>query len=162
ALPGDLGRAAAQVPFSIDELRAARENGEMLVFRLARDAKGPLTIERLIEVFAHAFEPKLLTKVGYTLRDEWGILLEPLAKTETCAVGWHLAHKAPVAATCNLSYYEQQAALHKRGHSVERRRTAVEATLDVVLYQACRGERLLQQSFDWTSSRTVDGGYLCV
>lgn len=161
-LPGDLGRAAAQVPFSAAELAAARQDGQILVFRLPRDAEAPLTIERLIQRFPKCFDEKILNKVGYALRDEWGILLEPLAKTETCALGWHLSRKAPLEATCNIPYHDQDAVMARSGRAIERRRTAVEAATDLVLYHACRGERLLADAYDWTSSRTVDAGYLYV
>lgn len=161
-LPGDLGRAAAMVPFSAADLMAAHRDGGILVFRLPRDTEGPLTIERLIQRFPKCFDPKILEKVGYALRDEWGILLEPLAKTDTCALGWHLSRKAPLEATCNLPYHDQDAVLATSGRGGERRRTAVEAAMDLVLYHACRGEKLLAEAYDWTSSKTIDAGYLNV
>jgi hypothetical protein len=135
-----------------------------LVFRVSHDeAERPLTIQRFIERFPDDFDRKALTQVGYSLRDEWGISLEPLAHSETCVPGWHLASKMPLPETLNLSYYEQERAISRLATSTKmRRRTAVEATFDLVLYRACRGGRLLETSFDWTASRTVDGGYLCV
>jgi hypothetical protein len=162
-VPAHLRQIAETVHFSADELREARDDGQMLVFRLASDAAGPLTIHRLIERFPSLFDPKLLTKVGYALRDEWGITLEPLAKTEVCKPGWHLARKAPLPSSLNLSYYEQEAVLPRAGsHSPPRRRTAVEAIFDLIVHHSRGGERLLAESFDWTSSRTVDAGYLYV
>ena len=160
----EIQKAAAEVPFSPSELEQARADGQLLVFRLDRDTSGPLTIQRLIETFPQSFETRLLTKVGYALRDEWGITLEPLAKSETCAAGWYLARKAPLAASCNLSYYEQDEPLaHFATESPgARRRTAIEATYDLVLVHAAHGTRLLADHFDWTSSRTVDAGYLYV
>lgn len=163
-IPSAVRQSAAEVPFSAAELEAGRRDGQLLVFRLAQDSDGPLTIQRLIERFPAAFEPNLLTKVGYALRDEWGITLEPLARTEVCAAGWYLARKLPLAESCNLSYYQQDEPLERFAQSSPgaRRRTAVEATYDLVLHHAVRGERLLTDHFDWTSSRTVDAGYLYV
>jgi len=45
---------------------------------------------------------------------------------------------------------------------VLRRRTAVEAAYDLVICQIVRGERLLQNRFDWTSTLTLDRGLLTV
>lgn len=163
-LPADVRLAAASLPFAESDLKAARANHEMLVFRLGTEGERPLTILRLLELFPQSFDPQPLTKVGYALRDEWGISLEPLAKADTCRPGWHLVRKDPLPESCNLSYYEQDAVLEEFGkeHRGARRRTAVEAAFDTVLYEVCRRQRLLATAYDWTSSRTVDGGYLYV
>lgn len=163
-LSPEVRKAAAEVPFSDSDLERAKGDGQALVFRLDRDDQGPLTIQRLIDRFPAAFEARLLTKVGYALRDEWGITLEPLAKSEVCAPGWYLAGKQPLAESCNLSYYEQDEPLARFAERAPgaRRRTAVEATYDLVLHHAVHGVRLLEDHFDWTSSRTVDAGYLYV
>jgi len=131
------------------------------------DGRKPLTINRIIERFASSFDSRLLRKVGYLLRDEWGIALEPLANTETSSPGWALVQKAILPDTANLSYYEQEQVL--RNHALQqsrgaqlRRRSAVEAVYDLTLFHVCRGIRLLENGFDWTSSRTVDGGFLNV
>lgn len=164
AVPAHIRQVAANVHFSAAELASAKANDEMLVFRLAADEHGPLTIQRFIDRSPELFDAKLLTKVGYALRDEWGITLEPLAKSDVCKPGWHLARRSPLPASLNLSYYEQEAILPPPadGHGGERRRTAIEAVYDLVLYHGCRGARLLEDAFDWTSSRTVDAGYLYV
>jgi len=96
AVPAHLRQIGDSVHFSAAELETARADGEILIFRLANDAAGPLTIQRFIERSPELFDPKLLTKVGYALRDEWGITLEPLAKTEwkgeVVQVGKHAAY----------------------------------------------------------------------
>ena len=163
-LPPDARRLAAEVPFSTADLEQAAKAGQSLIFRLGADARGPWTIQRLIERFPAAFEPRSLTQVGYALRDEWGISMEPLTRSETCPTGWSLVRRAPLAASLNLSYFQQDAVLRRfaAGDARVRRRTAVEATYDLLVYWTARGERLLAESYDWTSSRTIDAGYLYV
>lgn len=163
-LPAATRALAAAVPFSSGELEQAAKEGQMLVFRVDADAAGPWTIQRLIERFPAAFETRPLTQVGYALRDEWGITREPLAASETCAPGWHLVCRAPLRESLNLSYFQQDTVIRRfaGGATAVRRRTAVEAVYDLVLKREIGGERLLAETFDWTSSRTVDAGYLYV
>jgi hypothetical protein len=153
------------VPFSGDELSAARQSGDMLVLRIAEaPAESRLTILRLAERFPAAFDQALLHKVGYQLKDEWGIALEPLAATEVCRPGWALVRKEILDESRNLPYDAQEAVLERYAARLPgaRRRLAVEAVYDTVLYFAARGERLLSQSWDWSASKTSDGGLLNV
>ncbi len=152
---------ASEVPMTKDELSAARQAGELVIFRIATDEGQPLTINRLIERFPAAFDQKLLAKCGYLLRDEWGITLEPVAQTQSCKTGWATVRKATMPETRNRSYFEQDAILTSVSPGW-RRRTTPEAAYDLVLYYACRGIRLLASDFDWTSSATADGGFLNV
>lgn len=162
--PADLTPA---IPFTRDHLAAARSHGVMLVLRTVRDGGGaPLTILHMLQQFPQEFDPKLVRQMGYQLRDEWGIALEPLAAADTCTVGWALVWKDVLQESCNLAYDEQDAAIANYagvlGSSDLRRRTAVEAVYDTLLYHAARKARLLQRSWDWSSSATLDGGYLNV
>jgi hypothetical protein len=157
----------AEIPFTRDHLAAARSHGAMLVLRSTRGAGGvPLTIVQMLQQFPRAFDPKLVRQMGYQLRDEWGIALEPLAAEETCTPGWALVWKDVLQESCNLSYEEQDAALGScggvLGAGAVRRRTAVEAVYDTLLYYEARKTRLLQHRWDWSSSATLDGGYLNV
>lgn len=157
----------AEIPFTRDHLAAARSHGVMLVWRSAQHAGGaPLTIVRMLEQFPRVFDPKLIRQMGYQLRDEWGIALEPLAATEVCTPGWALVWKDVLDESCNLSYEEQDAAVAScagvLGAGGVRRRTVVEAVYDTVLYFAARQTRLLPRRWDWSSSATLDGGYLNV
>lgn len=157
----------ADIPFTSADLAAAREHGMLLVLRVAEsDAHVPLTILDMLRRFPQAFDPKLLRQMGYQLRDEWGIALEPLAATDTCTSGWALVRKDVLEETCNVSYEEQGGLVRRFGALVGdapfRRRTAVEAVYDTVLYATARKIRLLERSWDWSSSATLDGGYLNV
>jgi hypothetical protein len=156
------------VPFTQSELEAARAAGEMLVLRVPGPAGAPLTIQQKIQRSPQAFDARFLRKMGYQLKDEWGIELEPLALSETCAAGWYLARKTPLEDSLNRSYEEQDAALQiyakQFGAAAEnvRRRLGVEIVYDSLLYFASRQQRLLDKSWDWSATRTVDGGYLNV
>jgi hypothetical protein len=159
-----LGSAlAATVPFPVVRLERAKAEGELLILRCADAGGEPLTLRRLIARFAPAFDAKYLQGMGYQLKSEWGIELEPLAAEETCAAGWALVRKEPLLQTCNLSYEEQEEVLRTlaAGEPMRRRR-ATEIAFDLVAYHAARGQRLLYDRWDWSSSRTADGGYLNV
>ncbi|HVN83670.1 MAG TPA: hypothetical protein VMW17_02375 [Candidatus Binatia bacterium] len=156
--------AAPAIPYTPAELEAAA--GEFLVLRIARDEQQSLTLNRLIERAPEAFDQRLLRKMGYQLKDDWGIALEPLAASDTCNVGWSLVSKQPIASTLNLTYGEQDAALARWATERRvpptgvRRRTAVEIAYDATLFSVARGERLLADSWDWSRSCTLDGGYV--
>ena len=152
---------APPLPFTTDELTAAKMASEMLVLRLAKDASAPLTLQHMIQHLPQCFDERYLRKMGYQLRDDWGIELEPLATTDTCAFGWALVRKDPLPETCNLAYDGQDEVV-TRARVDLRRRTAVEAVYDTLLYFGARHKRLLEKTWDWTKSRTIDGGYLNV
>jgi hypothetical protein len=161
--------AAPSIPFTRDQLAAARRAGEMLVLRVSQAGDdAPLTIVQMIQRFPDAFDKKLLRRVGYQLRDEWGIELEPLAATDTCTLGWALVRKEVLDESRNLAYDEQDVALRRHAAALGvaatavRRRAAVEAVYDTLLYWGARQVRLLERTWDWSASRTVDGGYLNV
>ncbi|MCK6556109.1 hypothetical protein L6Q96_16250 [Candidatus Binatia bacterium] len=155
------------IPFSAAELRAGRAAGEMLVLRTDRlAADKPLTILAMIDRVPDAFDARALRTTGYLLKDEWGIALEPLAATDTCRAAWALVATDVLPASCNRPFDEQAAALARytseRGLPANalRRRTAVEAVYDTVLHFAAGRGRLLERTWDWTSSMTVDEGFL--
>jgi len=149
------------LPFTAAELTAAKVAGEMLVLRLAKDSGAPLTLQRMIQHAPQSFDERYLRKMGYQLRDDWGIELEPLAATDTCTFGWALVRKEILDETRNLAYDEQDEVVTRNRVDV-RRRTAVEAVYDTLLHFGARHARLLQTTWDWTKSRTIDGGYLNV
>jgi hypothetical protein len=171
--PDEIGRAFGAVPpppsipFTREALAAAQQANEVLILRVATVNGGTaLTILHMIERLPQAFDQKLLRQVGYQLKDDWGITLEPLAATETCAPGWALVGKEILDETRNLLYDDQEALLRRyaerRGvpSASVRRRRAVETVYDTALYSAARGVRLLEKTWDWSSSRSIDGGYL--
>lgn len=155
------------IPLTRDELAAAHRRGEMLVLRgpHAGDA-APLTLVRLLQRFPDAFDQRYLRRVGYQLKDDWGIELEPLAATDTCEAGWALVRKEVLDDTCNLSYDEQEVVLRRHSDALgtartaTRRRAAVEVVYDTLLYLGVRQLHLLEKTWDWSGSHTLDGGYL--
>ncbi len=157
------------MPFSRAELVAARAAGEMLVLRVTRGREGaPLTLSRMAESYPEAFDQKLLRQMGYQLKDDWGIAGEPLAASDTCAPGWALVRREILDGSRNLNYDAQEAVLADYANIVGvppaavRRRSGVEAVYDSLLYFVARNVRLLASTWDWTNSRTIDGGYLNV
>ena len=159
--------AGAAVPFTPADLEQARGNGELLVLRAAAVAGAPLTLLRLIQRFPESFDQASLRKMGYQLRDEWGIELEPLAAIDTCRSHWALVRKDLLPDTRNLSYDEQDALIDGYGVAQGapgccRRRSGVEIAFDLIVYHRARGTRLLSKGWDWSSSRTIDGGFLNV
>lgn len=166
---GCIPKTAVPFEFTRAQLQAARAAGEMLVLRVAHLSDNTaLTLLELVGRFPQAFDQRLLRQAGYQLKDDWGIELEPLAATETCAVEWALVRKQILDDSRNLAYDEQAAVLQRYAETLHipaaavRRRTAIEAVYDTVLYFAARGVRLLENAWDWSASRTVDGGYLNV
>jgi hypothetical protein len=156
------------IPFTRDDLAAAAAAGEMLVWRVAQAADTSLTILEMVRRFPEAFDQKLLRQMGYELKEEWGIEREPLAARDTCAPGWALARKDVLKESRNRSYEEQDETIRERAAVLRvpvtalRRRSAVEAVYDTVLYLVARNARLLEKTWDWTSSRTNDSGYINV
>jgi len=158
---------AQSVPFSTADLEAAKHNDEILILRAAACGGESITMRWFIERFPDAFDPATLRKVGYQLKDDWGIELEPLAATETCRPQWALVRKGILDATRNLSYDEQDEHLQtyagtRRAADRVRRRAAIEIVFDLLATHRAGGGRLLRRSWDWSRSRTVDGGYLNV
>mgnify|MGYP007059385535 FL=1 len=160
--------SAPPVPYSEAELQAAKKEGDLLIFRTATAGGARLTIAALTERFPQCFESGLLKGAGYALKNEWGILLEPIADLDTCTTGWALVSTDVLPPTLNLSFDEQEEMLGKHlaesglGDVGVRRRTVVEAVYDTVIVFAARKRRLLEKTWDWTSSRTEDGGWLQV
>ena len=154
-------RRVARLPFGAAELERARTDGEMLVLRVPRDAAGPLTMQRLGTVLHDGLDPKTHQGVGYQLRQEWTIDDQPFATAETCAAGWWLVRRAPLPATLNRGYREQDAALDRLGPPLAdrpRRRSAVEIAFDTLCWQRAHQERLLATTWDWSRSPSTDQG----
>src|SRR5262249_47874691 len=81
---------------------------------------------------------------------------QPFAKTDTCAAGWWLVHRAPLRSTCNLTYRAQDAALGALASAPPTRRSAVEIAYDVLLWARVHDERLLATTWDWSRTETAD------
>jgi hypothetical protein len=161
ALTPDERAAVDTVPFSTSDLATAREQHEILVLRIPRDAAGLLTMLRLAERLAGGLDPKVHQGVGYLLRDEWTIDAQPFATRETCAAGWYLVRRDLLPATLNCGYREQDAVLAALGPTrpgVARRRSAIEIAWDTLLWRCARDEHLLADGWDWSRSESNDGG----
>jgi hypothetical protein len=156
ASPAEEDRATIdRLPFSREQLMRAADEAMMLVLRLARVGGGPpLTILELASRFP-----------GRGTDGEPWFSKQPFATAETCTLGWALVEKQPFPQSRNLSYDEQTEELERRSRRLGlrlRRRTAVEAVYDTLLYSSARGERLLGTEWDWSSTATSDGGFVSV
>lgn len=157
----------AAAPYSHEVLEAARERGDVLVYRVEKDGEAPLTILRLLDRFPETVQPQLLKGVGYQLKDEWTVGSEPFAGSATPRPGWRLVHAVPLPATCNCTYDQQTRVLADYAESrglVGRlhRRSAVEIVYDTILLGRAHGTRLLERSWDWSDTPTQDGGFATV
>ncbi len=151
------------VPHSPQTLQTMRDAGEMLIWRYADVGATPLTIMELVRRQPTLVDARFLQKMGYQLKDEWGIELEPSASTATCTGGWGVVLKDVLKESLNVAYEAQDdflAAYGKRIGSAVRRRTAVEITYDTLILWMTRQQRVLERTWDWSSTRTTDGGYL--
>lgn len=167
ALAADAPQLLTTIPYDLPVLRAARDRGELLVFRVPADAEGPLTVLRLAARFPGAIQAKLMKGVGYLLKDEWTLDQEPFASRDTCRLGWRLVCREPIAATRNLSYELQDAALARYAVSVGlagalSRRSGIEIVYDTLLLDRAHGLRLLADAWDWSDTPTADGGLVTV
>jgi hypothetical protein len=155
--PASLKSAEPDLPFDTvsfapDLLRQAAAEGMVLGLRLACVGDVPLTLLRLASLFPGSEPPPA---------DVW-FASEPFAK-QTCRAGWALFERRTFAASRNLTYAQQNDALSDRARRIGlalRRRTAVEIVYDVLLYAAARGERLLADEWDWSSTVTTDGAFV--
>jgi hypothetical protein len=151
--------AVATVPFDVQEIEAAQKAGAILVLRVPRSPKGPLTMQTLAEHFRDGFDPKVHQGVGYSLRGEWTIDDQPFATTETCTAGWRLVSRALDPATTNRAYRDQDDRLAPSPSAVPVRRSAIEISYDTLLWHRMTGERLLTDTWDWSRSPSTDQGF---
>ncbi|GIW45741.1 MAG: hypothetical protein KatS3mg077_3023 [Candidatus Binatia bacterium] len=168
AFASSIGSPVPPPPFDAEILREAAGEGMALVYRVATLGDRPFVLERAIETFPNLFDQRFLRQVGYQLKEEWGILLEPLSRTETPRPGWALVRKETLPSSRNRTYNEQSRLLEQWGqrwqlHGLKvGRRLAVEIVYDSLLFFLSRGKRLLEREWDWSSSTTIDGGYVNV
>ncbi len=150
--------SVARIPFPPAELERARADGEILVLRVPRDPDGPLTLLRLAARLDGGLDPAVHKGAGYLLRPEWTIDDQPFAAAETCTAGWWLVRRAPLPATLNRTYADQETALGGASDR-PRRRSAPEIGFDALCWHRVHGERLLATSWDWSRSVSTDQGY---
>lgn len=158
-----LGASCPPAPRHLDLDRAlaaqARSQGALLVYRPARLADGrPVTLELLVERTRALGRPDL----AFASKDPW-FLADPGVVGETPEQAWALVAPEPWPETLGLPYDAAARALAARAAPFPwRRRRAVETVFDVLVAAHARGRRLLERSYDWTSTRSSDGGWVYV
>lgn len=162
------------VPYSNDDLKAAVKLGEMLVLRSGSE----MTMQRVNELVTPTLARKSL---GKAIWDTDWYKNEDFFTKETPRTGWKLVSKGILPETKNQDYFSQikmlrdkfdhivpsdavlkslqdkswvEAAKELAQHPFNRlhRRTAVEAFYDTMLVLGSSGERLLENTYDWTCS----------
>ncbi len=167
-VPQDLRRESLRVPFSRDELRRAKCLGMMLVFRISHDKYGNgLTIRYLRDLAARSrvFCPartRFMSVFGDRRETPW-YASEAFARTEVPRTGWSLVQNGVIARSLGQTWKDQNDALRQwtEGLAIQsgivRRRTAVEAVYDALLY--CGQDRPSEMGmvYDWTATTSSDG-----
>lgn len=159
ALLGDGVPDVPPIPFDTKTAEAARETGCLLVYRTAALPDGrPLTLAHLAAHVADRGDGM----VAFAGEDPW-FVDDEVVNGETPEEGWALVAKAPWPETVGRTFAVGEAALARRAAAEPwRRRRAVEIALDTLTYAAARGVRLLADRWDWSATRTRDGGLVNV
>ncbi len=146
-------------PFDTKTAEAAREQGCLLVYRVAALPDGrPLTLANLAAVVAERRDGI----VAFAGDDHW-FVDDDVVNGETPEEGWALVAKEPWPETLGKTFAAGEAALARRaGTEPWRRRRAVEIALDTFTYAAARGVRLLADRWDWSATQSRDGGMVNV
>lgn len=147
------------IPFARDVAIGARESGCLLVYRPPALPDGaPITLATLATL-TRARGDGLTGFAG----DEPWFLDDETASVDTAESGWALVAKEPWRETLNQTYERAEDALRRRaGAAPWRRRRAAEIAFDVLAYAAARGTHLLEDRWDWSSTRSHDGGLVNV
>ncbi len=158
ALLGAHAESDPEIPFSREVAVAARDAGCLLVLRpQSLPGVGPVTLGALAELAAQ--------RDGFTAfasDDPW-FADDATVNAIAAEPGWALVAKEPWRETLNLVYDRADEALRLRaGSTTWRRRRAPEIAFDTLAYAAARGERLLVDRWDWSSTLSQDGGLVNV
>jgi len=159
-------------PYTEEDLKLAKENGEMLVLRPKAILRGgrevPLTLIEFRELFRKDPLGKMQTVV-YSFRADardWYKGEKFATSTGEIKLGWSLVKKDVLDGSTNTNWNDQEqllrqyeAGLKRKGakNTSVKRRTATEAFYDELLYYVNTGERLLPNKCDWTQTRTSAG-----
>jgi hypothetical protein len=165
------------IPYTEDDLRAAKSLGEILVLRpetmRVGDREVPLTIIDFRELF-HTDPRGEMTNIMYSFRpgaNDWYKEEEFATQPGEITLGWALAKKDVLDGSTNSSWNKQEDLLRQYESTLRRkgaytvavrRRTATETLYDIVLYYINTGQRLLADVFDWGSTRPNGGHPVCV
>ncbi len=160
------------IPYSEKDLELAKQNGEMLVLRAENariNGKGsPLTLINFRELFRKDPVGSIAT-LFYSFRpdaNDWYQGQDFATKPGEVKLGWAIVKKDLLPDSKSKTWDQQEEVLKqyaedlkKRGatNAQVRRRTAMEATWDSMLYYINNKNQLLGSTVDWTSSRTSDG-----
>lgn len=165
------------VPYTEKDLELAKQNGEMLVLR-AENArmKGkalPLTLIDFREFFRKDPHGKMDT-LYYSFRpdsNDWYKSENFAIQSGEIKLGWALVKKDILKDSTGKNYQQQDDLL--KGYESElrskgatrtqiRRRTAMEAAWDTMLYYINNQKHLLEKVLDWTQTRASDGRLVVV
>lgn len=165
------------IPYTEEDLRVAKDMGEMLVVRpdamLAGGRKVPLSLIEFRELFRR--DPLgIKQNLFYSFESgssDW-------YKTEAFAtgqgeikLGWALVKKEVLDGSQSKTWNDQETLLKqyedglKRKGAINaqiRRRTGMESTWDTLLYYFNTGESLLENVYDWAQSRSSLGSLVYV
>jgi hypothetical protein len=156
ALASEQIRESLRVPFSSDELKRAKSLEMILVYRLSHDKYGNgLTIRYLREAC-------MRRKVFGQGRERPWYASERFARDEVPNPGWSLVRKKEIPGSLDRIWKDQSEILRQwteeNGIQPEmiRRRTAVEAVYDALLYYGQNRQAEVQLVYDWTATRSSD------
>jgi hypothetical protein len=158
ALLGEHAENNPEIPFSREVATAAKVAGCMLVLRpQSLPGVGPVTLAGLAELCA-----KRDGFAAFASEDPW-FADDSAVNAITAEPGWALVAKEPWRETLNLVYERAEGALKRRaGSDPWRRRRAAEIAFDTLAYAAARGNHLLADRWDWSSTPSHDGGLVNV
>ena len=161
--PRDGASESTAPPFSRADAEAARKAGGFLIHRPATLAGGAALTLAVLHQRCNG--SSAAAAMRFRSDDPW-FLGQAFAESETPEAGWALAIKEPWRATLNQTYDRASEALADfpggAAATPWRRRRAVEIVLDCLVVAAVRGERLLSNAWDWSSSSAADGGLINV
>jgi len=160
---GDL-QSVPEIPYSFKDLEIAKQNGEMLVLRAqtmeVRRNGERVTIANFREIFS-----KDPLGLKYSLFDpNFWYKNEQFANTMEIKLGWSLVKKEVLAGSLDTTWDYQEQLLRQYGddlkklgadHFYVKRRTAMEATWDTILYYINTGNSLLV-ACDWGQSSILN------
>ncbi len=164
------------LPYDEQDLQLAKQNGEMLVLRpeeMERDeGKMPLTLMN----FRKLFSKNPLGKTGAIFGTNWYTREKFATQAGEIKLGWSLVRKDVLMVRRGVldgaiftSWNKQEGLLQQYGEGLKiqgaknvsvRRRTALEAVYDTLLYYVNTGEKLLLDKYDWGQTKTSVGSYV--
>lgn len=158
------------LPYSEQDLKLARENGEMLVLRTETMTKSGERISLTLIGFRELFRKDPLGKMPVVVRalgpGEYDLCKGSKFATSAKEIklDWSLVKKDLLDGSTKTNWTGQEQLLRQYEIDLKRngassvsvrRRTATEAVYDTLLYYVNSGEKLLPEKTDWTKTRPV-------